>query len=299
MRIELQILKKLYIDENKKQREVAEELGTYQTTVAYYIKKYGLNEIKRSSKHKNNNKYWSEQDIETLTSMYGICSYAKLSQMLGRTEKSIQTKVVRLELGSATIANEYLTLNELANAIGRRPNTVKRWINELGLEGKLKVLTKVRKFYQISVKDFWKWAKDNKDLMVWDKYEINNLPNEPKWVVEEKRKKTDKSKNVRTRWNENEEVRLVFLYKQSKSLKEIAKELNRSWKAIDGKLVALGVKRNQGQVKWREEETKILFDMRSKGICYREIAEELGRELTVVQKKHKVLLLEQQKTLTY
>ena len=70
-------------------------------------------------------------------------------------------------------------------------------------------------------------------------------------------------------------------------------------KAIDGRLVFLKVKRNNVHVEWRNEETEILFDMRSKGICYREIAEELGRGLEVVQKKHKMLILEQRKTITY
>lgn len=299
MKIDKIVLEKLYIEENKKQREIAKILGTIQTTVAYYVKKYNLSEIKRSTKYKNNNKYWSEEEIETLTRLYGTCSYSELSKVLGRTGKSIETKKTRLGLGGVTVANEYLTLNELAKAIGRRPNTVKRWINNLKLPGKLKVLVKSKKFYQIKVEDFWKWAKENKDLMAWDKYKINNLPNEPVWVIEEKKKKTNKSKNVKTRWNKNEEIRLVFLYKQGKTLTEIAKDLDRTMKSIDGKLVALKVKRNQVHVEWREEETKILFDMRAKGICYREIAEELGRELEVVQKKHKTLIIKQNKAITY
>lgn len=299
MKIELQVLKRLYIDENKKQREIAELLNSYQSTVAYYIKKYKLNEIKRSARYKNMNKYWSEKDIETLTSLYGTCSYTELSKTLGRTEKSIQTKANRLGLGSVMIANEYLTLNELARAIGRRPNTVKRWINDLGLPARMRILAKVKKFYQIRVESFWNWAKNNKDLMAWDRYEINTLANEPGWIAEEKKKKVNKSKNVKTRWNENEEARLIFLYNQGRTLIEIAEELNRSVKAIDGKLVVLKVKRNQVHVGWREEETEILFSMRSQGICYREIAEELGRGLEVVQKKHKLLIAEQNKSITY
>lgn len=299
MEISKELLTELYVNQKLRQRDIADQLNINISLVNYYCQKYKMGELKSGLKYKNKNKHWSKEEIETLETFHGTCSYSKISQMLGRTENSIQTKVIRLGMGSAIDANEYLTVNELSRAIGRHPNTVRIWVLSLGLKGNLKVLAKSRKFYQIKVKDFWKWAKENKDLMAWDKYEINNLPNEPKWVAEEKKKKTDKSKNVKTRWNENEEVRLIFLYKQSKSLKEIGEELNRSWRSIDGKLVALGIKRKQGQVKWRQEETKILFDMRSKGICYREIAEELGRELTVVMKKHKVLLLEQQKSLTY
>lgn len=298
MKIEREILEKLYVKEGKKQKEIAITLNSTQSVVSYFCKKYKLKKIKTDKTIINYRRHWSQEDIEQLEELHGTCTYKTIAKILGRTVKAVETKKNRLGLGEATKATEFLNASELAAALNRSQSSVMRWINFKGLPHIKKKLAHERKFYRIDVKEFWKWAYNN-DLMAWERYEINSLANEPSWLLEEKKKTNQKSKNVRIRWNETDTMLLTNYYKIGMSLKDIAKKLNRTMHSVDSRLVMLGVKRNIVHIPWHEREIDILMDGRAKGITFREISEELGREITVVQKKYRILMLEQNKSLTY
>ncbi len=182
--ISKEILTDLYSKQGKKQVEIAKILNVKRTLVNYYCQKYNL----KPFKYKRNGKHWTKEEIELLESLYGTYSYNVLSKKLDRSPKSIECKKQKLSLGKIIEATEYINSNELGRALKRNPCTIRKWIKENGLPCSKRVLKLERKFYRIDVKEFWRWAKKNNDLMDWDRYEIGNLPNEPKWILEEKKK---------------------------------------------------------------------------------------------------------------
>jgi len=291
MKIEFEVLKRLYVEENKKQREIAIILNRTQSTVSYFCKKYKLDKTKELKEQK----HWSEEDKETLMDLIGIYSYKAIANILGRTEKAIDEKRKKLELGDTRKATEYLNANELAEALGRVSNTIRNWLNNYGLPHTKRVLAKERRFYRIDVKQFWKWAKKNNDLMRWDLYKLGSLANEPKWIEEVRKVKS--SKSMRRRWTKADETYLLFYYNQGFTLKEIGIKLNRTMKSIDQRLLKLNVKRKQIQLEWKKEEEAALIEMRKQGKTFGFIAEELGRSTDGVKAKN--YYIESKQSLTY
>lgn len=236
-------------------------------------------------KHKRNRKHWTDEEIELLTKLYGICSYETLSKKLKRSKSSIENKRRDLKLGRLTEATEYINSNELARALKRSPCAIRLWIEKRGLPATKRVLKLERKFYRISVNEFWKWAKDN-NLMDWTKYEIGNLPNEPKWIKEKIKTAT---KKTRRNWTKTEEALLIFYYNQGFKIREIAEKLDRTFKSIDQRLNDLKVPRKQVQIDWQPQEVNIMLDMIEEEKTLVQVAEELGRTYDSVSYKYLLL----------
>jgi len=284
MEISKELLAKLYLEENKTQKEIAEMLGTIQSVVSYFCQKYNIHRPKRRN-HKNKYKAWTEEDIQNLREWYGIYSFDVIAQRLGRTTKGVNTKKNQLKLGNPLEYTEYITAQDLAKALNRGHASIVMWINKKGLPAVKKVVAIKNKNYRIRINEFWKWAKENPKYMRWDLYERNSLGEEPEWlgvIVKESLKGFTKNYNS---WSDAEICYLKEYYKQSMSLVEISKKINRTAAAIDFKLRKLGVKRHKVNLKWRDEETELLKELRLQGLTQKEIAEELGRTKSLIGEK--------------
>lgn len=291
--ISKEYLKKLYIDENKTQSEAATILGISQSQVCYLIRKYNLYKDKNRNK-KNHKKHWTKEEVGILMEMYGIYSFESIAKKLGRSVESIENKRNRLKLGDSLEYTEYITAKELAAALGRTIKTIVKWIKEKGLQASYKTLAFKQKFYRIKVTEFWIWANKNQDIMRWDLYKRKSLGDEPKWLDAEI-KKALKNKVVVRRWTKTDICYLISYYNNGMSYEDMSKNLNRTIPAIDRRLNILGIQRRQINVPWREEETEILREMRSKGYTFQSIADELGRALSLVQEKCKKYNIEKGK----
>lgn len=284
MTIEREILEKLYIEENKTQKEIAEILGTIQSVVSYFCQQYKIHRPKRRN-HINKFKAWTSEDLQTLRELYGIFSFETIAKKLGRTPKAIETMKNKLKLGDPLTYTEYITAQELAKALNRSHASVVMWINSKGLPAVKKSVTIKRKNYRIRIEDFWKWAKGNPKYMRWDLYERNSLGEEPKWLdklIKESLKGFTKNHNI---WSDAEICYLKEYYNKGISIPQISKKINRTSAAIDFKLRKLGVKRHTVNLPWRTEETELLKELRSQGLTYAQIAEELGRTKSLISEK--------------
>jgi len=284
MEISKELLEKLYLKENKTQKEIAEMLGTIQSVVSYFCQKYNIHRPKRRN-HVNKCKAWTEEDIQNLREWYGIYSFDIIAQRLGRTIKGVNAKKHQLKLGNPLQYTEYISAQDLAKALNRGHASVVMWINKKGLPAVKRVVAIKCKNYRIITNEFWKWAKENPKYMRWDLYERNSLGEEPEWLdeaIKESLKGFIKNHNS---WSDAEICYLKEYYKQGMSLVEISKKINRTAAAIDFKLRKLGVKRHVVNLKWREEETELLKELRSQGLTQKEIAEELGRTKSLIGEK--------------
>jgi predicted transcriptional regulator len=279
--IEKSILKEMYVNKGMSQSKIGKELNVSQSVVSYYCRKYKL----KATGYINNAKHWTDKQLEILIDLYGKYSYDYIATQVKKSPKAIEGMVYKLKLGRASWAGEDINSNELARQLGRSPSSIRRWIDNNGLPASKRVLKTKKKFYRIKVKEFWKWAKDN-SLMDWTKYEIGNIPNEPKWLLKVKKKAIPKT---RKRWNPTQDALLISYYKQGYKLKDIAKKLDRTFRSVDMRLVNLKVKRKQVQLNWQPIEINIMLDMIEEGKTLVQVAEELGRTYDSVSAKYLII----------
>lgn len=279
--IEKEILQEMYVKKGMSQTQIGQELNVGQSVVSYYCRKYKL----KSTGYINNAKHWTDDQIDTLKDLYGKYSYEYIASKVKKSPKAIEGMVYKMKLGRASWAGEDINSNELARVLGRSPSSIRRWIDNNGLPATKRILKTKKKFYRIKVKDFWKWAKDN-PLMDWTKYEIGNIPNEPKWLFEDKKKAVTKTKR---RWTSAQDALLISYYKQGYKLKDIAKKLNRTFKSVDMRLVKLEAKRKQVQLNWQPIEINDMLDMIEDGETLVEVAKELGRSYDSVSAKYLII----------
>jgi predicted transcriptional regulator len=294
LEISKELLEKLYLDENKTQKEIAEQLGTTQSVVSYFCQKYNIHRPKRRN-HKNKYKPWTDEDIQNLRDWYGIYSFDTIAKRLGRTAKGVETQKNKLKLGNPLKYTEYITAFDLAKALNRGHSSVTMWINKRGLPAAKKSVSTERKYYRIKISEFWKWAKENPKYMRWYLYERNSLGEEPKWLDEAIKESLKGFTKNHNNWSDAEELYLKEYYKQGMPLIEISKKINRTAAACDFKLRKLGVKRHKVNLPWRDEETELLKELRLQGLTYKEIAEELGRTKSLIGEKCRLFNIEKVK----
>lgn len=104
------------------------------------------------------NKYWNEEEIEILRKMWGRSSISNIAKKIDRTENSVKVKGQRL----FGIKSEYVGLYtgaDLARAIGVDNKMINYYLKK-GLKYR-----KSGRLNLIKIEDFWKFAKEHKDLI--------------------------------------------------------------------------------------------------------------------------------------
>lgn len=286
MELSKELLEEMYVNQNLKQREIAERFNIDQKKIGNILKKYNIYKYKNTEKAKNNKKAWTKEELKILVDNFGKLDFEQIGKKIGRTAKAVQNKKNRLGLGDTLKYTEYITAKDLGNALGVASTTVRTWIIKKGLVATYKATAFNQKFYRIKVSNFWSWARKNPKYMRWELYERGSLGKEPSWLDAEIKKYNAKEKVNRKLWSKTDLCYLTSYYKNGMSLDEISKKLNRTKDATYKKLKMLGIfcKKNFN-VPWRDEETEILKKMRSQGKTLNEIAEELGRSMSVVSAK--------------
>lgn len=251
------------------QNQIASQLELYQSNVCRILKRNGI----------TNDKKWTEEEELILQEQYGVIPLYSIAKRLNRPVGGVKTKAYRLNLGRTTEASEYLTIKDLARAFKTDPTHVKKvWVDNRGLKVKYKILNQKRKFYQVCLKDFWVWAKQNKEKLNFSKLEVGILGAEPAWVAEKRKydfKRQDKKKHQL--WTLDEDKLLKMYWCTEKTCNEIGKILGRSCKAVEKRARKIGLKQKKIEIRWTELEVEILINMKLKGYTDRSIAEEIGR----------------------
>lgn len=239
----------------------------------------------------NHGKSWSKEEIDYLEEKYGLTSIPTIAKKLGRTEQAIIIKAKRLGLGGVLDATELLNSSQLAIALNVDKSTTIRWIKEKGLKASFRKIGLKRRFYLISLENFWKWAEENHKIINWLKFQEGALGKEPLWA-KEVRKNFKIEKNATKRWTEKEDSFLKMYWKEGKSCKEIAKILHRTPVAIKKRTTKLNLEKRNIQIPWKPIEVQTLIEMKLNGALDVEIAEELGRGVECIAWKRKELVKE-------
>lgn len=234
------------------------------------------------------NRHWTNDEKDFLAEMWRIVSVKKIRQKLGRSESSILNQKSRLQLGAFLDNGEYITYQQLIKTISGNSYFATSRIKNRGLPVKYKKVNNCR-FKIIYLKDFWKWAEDNRAFLDFSRIERFSLGPEPAWVEAQRNADNLKKCAVKTTpWTADEDKYLCDMLKTySYSYNEIANALNRTEGAVVRRMSTLGIKyrplKAENHRKWTNEEKELLHKMIIQGYSYVTIAEKIGRGQKAVQ----------------
>lgn len=241
-------------------------------------------------------KNWTQEEIDYLAESWGRVSVTHIAEKLGRSVNAIYVMKNRLKLGRWLDSGDYITLNQLLNAVtGSNVHgyTLKSWVEnrELPIHNKRRNQSVVRVVY---LSEFWEWAEKNRSFIDFSKMEPLILGEEPDWLTEQ-RKKDFKAYAIQRKdpWTPLEEEKLVYYLKQHKyTYVELSKMLKRSCGAIQRRCRDLGIKErpvkadNHGPDSiWTAEMYEVLADGIRNGDSYMLISEAIGKSEKAIRGK--------------
>lgn len=228
-------------------------------------------------------KRWTLEEVEALQEKWGVVSLDGIARYLGRTKNAIRMKADELKLGDSRLCGDKLSLNQFSIATGISVYTIKvRWVKSGFKFTTIKQSRHVTR--KIDMDFFWKWAKDNKGLVNFAKWEEGILGKEPDWVKEKRR--ADMMDPSRVSWNrtwtnEDDQLLIQKVKTYRYTYHDLAVEFNRTECAIKRRLHDLAVPYRpvprSNHVKWTDEETKTMIDLSEKGYSTATIARMLDK----------------------
>lgn len=222
--------------------------------------------------HKNNRKRWKQYEDDYLINNLSKKKLNEIGEYLKRSERAIQGRLQKLNINVAT-HNDKLTVSDLSRTIQKPCNTVRDWIKFYGLQSQ-----KEGAYRKVSIPDFWKWAKENPERLIFTDIEKNILVPEPDWVDDYRKNQPIKTRQL---WSEEELDELKYLLTNSQlNRKDIAKRLNRSPSAIRHKVSQLDLNKDIKSFrndKYTSRELDTILRMYYSGHSYKEIAERFNR----------------------
>lgn len=286
MKIDKTVLEKLYIDEKKKQREIAKILKVKMYEVQNALVKYEITrkKYKEIGIHKNAFKHWTKEQDEYLIKNFGVIGYAEIgnSKLIQKKGSAVKARAHKLGLGDPLLNDECVTKTFLAKALKTDAKTVDGWIKKHNLESTIKIVSLKRVITSIKLKDFWEWAEKNQNLIVWRKFTSGELGAEPKWT---NKAREDYRKNIprnnSKQWTNAEDTLLQSYYKMGKKYKEIAELMGRKENGVSRRLLVISVARNKKA--WSEEDKAKLGNLIKKGFTTKQISKKLDRSIKSVE----------------
>lgn len=237
-------------------------------------------------------KKWTVADWKYLEENWGKVSIKNIARRLGRSVNAVKMKAQKHGLKDPRFAGHYITLNQLASAVGRCYQVVKTWYKLHGLPAKPKVFCKRAKVLVIQIDDFWEWARENIGKMNFALIEPGILGPEPEWVKEKRAADLKRSQKTARAvdWTPTEDQRLAQLVRiDDMTYPKLAEAFNRSEAAIKRRLYDLDIKfrpvRLNNHIKYKPEEVRLLVEMAEAGYSFDTIARKIGKSALGVRGK--------------
>lgn len=236
---------------------------------------------------------WTQEEIDYLYDSWGSVSMKTIMKKLQRGRAAIEQKAEQLNLGSFFENGNYVTIGALRKALGYTHSHVfsEDWLRDKNFPIRSKVCEK-RKLNIVYLDSFWKWAKENKNLLNFSKFEKYALGPEPKWVDEKRKNDIKYNNNIYTKWTDRDDQYLISLVDSCKyTLLDLSKILGRKEECIKARIYNLGLKtRPNHSVRrdWTEIELEIIVENIKKGYSYEHIQNELDNNRSVRSIQNKV-----------
>ena len=194
-------------------------------------------------------KRWTKEEDEILAEMVGEYAFNYIANVLGKTPSAVETRLKRLGLLNTKEQGGWITARQLAKALGEDQRKVMKWYRKHGLplrHSSLRYYSVGRNrrkmnIYLILPEEFWKWAKQHKDLLNFAKTDPYRLAPIPDWFWEkQKQDQATTPKRQKQYWTPEEDQKLWdMFYRQGLSQKEIAAQLGRTKMGVQKRLKRL------------------------------------------------------------
>lgn len=232
---------------------------------------------------------WPVKQVEYLEEKWGTGSITQIAKNLRKSINAVKLKAAKIGLGDHLHSGKEITFFELCCAIGKRncySGYLRRWV-EYGCPIRYKKVIK-DKFAVIDIDDFWKWAKHNKFLMDFSRFQENMLGKEPEWVAVKRRADIAAAQYKTTPWTKTEDNYLISLLNTYQyGYREISIKLRRTEGAIKRRMVDLKLKQRpikaNNHIPWTEAEINTVFNMTEAGYKPQIIAEYVDRSAIAIR----------------
>ena len=186
---EYKLLEKLVVEDKKSPKEIASILGRSEDSITIKINRRGL------KAQGNDKRFWTSEEEEILSDLWGTVSVDKIAEKLDRTVSSLKNKVFQLGLGSQ-MENNYdgISITQVAELFNVNDQTVSIYWISLGLKTTTRNISKTRKYRYVTINDLYDFLEKNQNI--WDSryLEKNILGKEPDWLKE--KRKSDREKPI-------------------------------------------------------------------------------------------------------
>ena len=186
---EYKLLEKLVVEDKKSPKEIASILGRSEDSITIKINRRGL------KAQGNDKRFWTREEEEILSDLWGTVSVDKIAEKLDRTVSSLKNKVFQLGLGSQ-MENNYdgISITQVAELFNVNDQTVSIYWISLGLKTTTRNISKTRKYRYVTINDLFDFLEKNQNI--WDSryLEKNILGKEPDWLKE--KRKSDREKPI-------------------------------------------------------------------------------------------------------
>uniref|UniRef100_UPI0035A0C918 hypothetical protein n=1 Tax=Jeotgalibaca porci TaxID=1868793 RepID=UPI0035A0C918 len=140
-------------------------------------------------------------------------------------------------------------------------------------------------YLAIDLDKFWSWARKNKKIVNWTRFEVGVLGVEPRWVREvRKNNRYNRNKKV---WELDEDEILKRMIAKGATYPELSKVLRRSHGSIKRRIYDLYLPppARTSQKKWTEEEIVYAVEKLRNGADLMVVASDLGRSESGLREK--------------
>ena len=224
---------KQFVLEGKSKEFLAEYFNRTEVAIEVKVNRLGLQLIRK-------NRNWLSSDLESFKNDWidATVSVPMMIKKYKRSWYSLRKKALLLELGARPYDDEYVTILDTCNEMNVSRDRVYNWI-DLGLKFKKGRSGRVK--YLISQEDLLLFLETHKEYFNASIVSEFLFYDEPTWFKQKRRDDRVSYKlNARNEYTNDEDLRIISLFKRGRSNSEIATILNRSDSAIALRLQLLG-----------------------------------------------------------
>lgn len=253
---------------------------------------------------KKHGRRYTEAELAYLESSWGTVSVQKIAGALGRTVGAVLEKAYKMNLGNPLDCTDFLIAVQVKEMLGTDRKTLKRHFQERGLKHKVRTL-KNRKLITVQYEDLVEWLIENPQYWKGDKVDrlgLISIGLDEKFL--DRKIDEDTKKRARKTLTDKEKEKVIKLYKEYITYKDIAMELNKDFSTIkwflhtmmaegklekncdNNRLVRVTKRESCG---WQEWQDRLLITEFRNGKTLREISEMVGKSLGATKSRNQML----------
>ena len=239
-----------------------------------------------------NHKRWTDEEITFLEEKWGVYSIKNIAKNLGHSINAVKLKASKLGLDDPRLHYDGITLNQLADALGVMYSQVITWVEKYNFPYREKVFGISKRTKVVRYEDFWKWAKNHKQMIDFSRLEPLLLGAEPDWVNIKRAADTMAftAKGKSRIWTKEDISKLKGMCNSGVyTCSEIATRLKRTEAAIRRKMRDLGIVsrciKRQSNSQYTDEQIEILLKMVQQGYSLNTIADKIGKSAIGIRGK--------------